>query len=81
MIVGGKVISGKIVKGEHIETERNGAIINQGIINQLQHNKEDVAEVKSGLECGLSISFTGEKIQVNDIIHCYQEEEIKKKIE
>ncbi len=81
MIVGGKVINGKIVKGEFIETERDGSVINQGTINQLQHNKEDVIEVKSGLECGLSVSFKGEKIQINDTIHCYKKEEIKRKIE
>jgi translation initiation factor IF-2 len=50
-----------------------------GELTQLQQNKEDVSEVKSGLECG--IAFKGKvKILPDDQLVCYKEEEIKRKI-
>lgn len=79
MVVGGKVINGKIVKGEHLEITREKDLVGSGVITQLQQNKQDAAEVKEGLECG--ISFEGkEKIQAGDILLCYKEEKIKRKI-
>ncbi len=79
MVVGGKVTNGKIVKGQNIEILRNKEPINSGKLVQLQQNKEEATEVKEGLECG--ISFEGkEKIEVGDVLVCYKEEKIKKKI-
>ncbi|MFO7807275.1 MAG: translation initiation factor IF-2 [Candidatus Moraniibacteriota bacterium] len=79
MVVGGRVTSGKIVKGEQLEVVREKEVIGKGKMTQLQHNKEDVSEVKEGLECG--VSFEGKtKIQQDDILVCFKEEEIKRKI-
>lgn len=79
MIIGGKVNDGKIVKGENIEIIREKHYLGNGTLIQLQQNKEDTAEVKSGLECG--VTFQGkEKIEVGDSLICYKEEKIKRKI-
>ena len=79
MVVGGKVQNGKIIKGKLIEVLRDKEVIGYGKLTQLQHNKEEVSEVKEGLECG--ISFEGKtKIELGDILVCYQEESIKRKI-
>lgn len=78
-IAGGKVSSGKMIKGEKIEIERNGEIIDQGKLVQLQQSKEDVAEVKESLECG--ITYEGkENIEVGDILICFKEEEREREI-
>ncbi len=78
-VVGGKVMDGKLIKGEKIEVFRDKEFLGMGELVQLQHNKEDVSEVKSGLECG--ISFKGKvKILPNDQLVCFKEEEIKRKI-
>lgn len=78
-VVGGKVMDGKMIKGKKIEVFRDKEFLGMGELTQLQHNKEDVKEVKSGLECG--IAFKGKiKIQPNDQLVCYKEEEIKRKI-
>ncbi|MDZ7611159.1 MAG: translation initiation factor IF-2 [Candidatus Moranbacteria bacterium] len=79
MVVGGKVISGKMVKGENLEIVRESEAVGVGKMSQLQQNKEDVREVKEGLECGVSFEGKG-KIQEGDTLICYKEEEIKKKI-
>ncbi|MDA3815177.1 MAG: translation initiation factor IF-2 [Patescibacteria group bacterium] len=79
MIVGGKVNDGKIVKGEKMEILREKIHVGSGKLIQLQQNKEEAEEVKSGLECG--ITFEGkEKIEVGDSLISYKEEEIKRKI-
>jgi len=78
-VVGGKVMDGKMVKGEKLEVFRDKELLGVGELTQLQHNKEDVSEVKSGLECG--IAFQGKvKILPDDQLVCYKEEQIKRKI-
>lgn len=82
MIVGGKVIEGKIKKGAKIEVKRNGESIMTGKLAQLQHNKENVAEVASGKECGIAFTpdkASDQKIEVGDIL-VFFEEEIKQKV-
>ncbi len=79
MVVGGKVMNGKMIKGEFLEVLRNKEVIGVGKLTQLQHNKEDVSEVKENFECGLT--FEGStRIEVGDTLLCYKEEEIKRKI-
>lgn len=78
-VVGGKVMDGKMIKGEKLEVFRDKEFLGMGELTQLQQNKEDVSEVKSGLECG--IAFKGKvKILPDDQLVCYKEEEIKRKI-
>ncbi len=81
IILGGRVIEGKIIKdgivrvwktevvnGEKKEPELKG----EGRLTQLQINKKDVEEVKSGTECGMK--FKGRvKIEVSDILEIYKE--------
>ncbi len=78
-IAGGKVTSGKMIKGEKIEIIRQNKTIEQGRLAQLQHNKEDVEEVKEGLECGLTYEGK-ENIEMGDILVCYKEEEKRREI-
>ena len=78
-VVGGKVMDGKMIKGEKLEVFRDKEFLGMGELTQLQQSKEDVTEVKSGLECG--IAFKGKvKILPDDQLVCYKEEEIKRKI-
>ncbi len=79
IVVGGKIMDGKLIKGELLEILRDKELQGSGKLVQLQHNKQDVAEVKEGLECG--ITFEGkDKIFPGDIIACYKEEKIKRKL-
>jgi len=78
-VIGGKVMDGKLIKSERIEVFREKELLGVGELTQLQHNKEDVNEVKSGLECG--IAFKGKiKVLPNDQLVCFKEEKIKRKI-
>lgn len=79
MVVGGKVMNGKIIKGEKVDILREKEPIGTGSIVQLQHNKQDVGEVKEGLECGLAYEGK-EKASAGDVLLCYKEDKIKRKI-
>jgi translation initiation factor IF-2 len=77
MIVGGKVSAGKVIKNCLVEVSRNDQIIGKGKLVNLQQNKVDTDEVKSGNECG--ITFEGEtKIKEGDTLAFYKED-VKKK--
>ena len=82
-IFGGKVISGKAVRGVMGNVVRNGSIIVSGKIGQLQHNKEDMPEVKDGLEAGIrfdAVTKDFPEVKVGDILDIYEEERIKRSI-
>lgn len=54
-IFGGKVLAGKAVRGAMGEVSRNEVVVSRGKIGQLQHNKEEMSEVKEGLEAGIRL--------------------------
>ena len=54
---------------------RDNVVIHDGALAQLKRFKEDVREVKSGYECGMSFENYND-IQVGDCIECYEVEEI-----
>jgi translation initiation factor IF-2 len=82
-IFGGKVVSGKVVRGAMGDVVRNGAAVVSGKIGQLQHNKEDMPEVKEGLEAGIrfdAVTKDFPEVKVGDILDIYEEERIKRSI-
>ena len=80
MIAGSKVIDGKIVVGQHIRLLRQERIIFDGQISSLRRFKEDVKEVKNGLECGIGLEGFND-IKVGDLFEVYQLKEYKRKLE
>lgn len=83
-IVGGKVTSGKITRGTLVDVIRNNAKLLNGKITQLQHNKNDVSEVKEGLECGMRFEpSSGQSvwdIKEGDVLEVYEEEKISRSL-
>jgi translation initiation factor IF-2 len=87
MIIGGKVLEGKIVNKTFLDVFRpaspsqggNEEKIGSGKIIQLQHNKQDMAEVEKGREVG--ILFEGDVIiEEGDILECYRIERKKREL-
>jgi len=78
-VVGVRVNDGQAVKGAKIRVWRADKLIGEGSLAQLQINKENVAEAKTGVECG--IRFDGHAgLQVDDILEIYSEEKKERKI-
>ncbi|MEA3415755.1 MAG: translation initiation factor IF-2 [Thermodesulfobacteriota bacterium] len=79
-VAGCYVTDGKVERGKPARVLRDGVICYDSKISSLHRFKEDVKEVQSGYECGISIEKYND-IKVGDIIECYYLEEIKPKME
>ena len=74
--VGGCMVTeGFVKRGAKVRLLRDNVVIHDGALAQLKRFKEDVREVKSGYECGMSFENYND-IQVGDYIECYEVEEI-----
>ena len=78
-IAGSYVTEGKVARGTKIRIMRNATLLHQGKISSVKRFKDNVREVESGHECGISIEGFAE-IEVGDIIECYTVEEIATKL-
>ena len=74
-IAGGMVTSGKITRDAKVRLVRDGIVVYSGELGSLKRFKDDVKEVKSGFECGLTIQNYND-IKENDVIEAYQMKEV-----
>ena len=72
-----KVHIGKILKGKTAVLLRNGQEIFKGQIDHLKRFKDDVKEVATGFECGISFAKFND-IQEGDIIEVSTTEEVER---
>ena len=69
-IAGSRVKEGEIKRGNKIHVIRNDETIFTGDISSLKHEKDDVKEVKSGLDCGIGLKgFVA--FQAGDILEAF----------
>ncbi len=76
-IAGCYVTEGKIVRSKHAVVIRDGKEIFEGEIDQLKRFKDDVKEVSTGFECGISF-FKFNDIQEGDIIQVSTTKEVER---
>ncbi|MBB6326201.1 translation initiation factor IF-2 [Algoriphagus iocasae] len=77
-VAGSYVLDGFITRKNKIRVIRDGIVIHDGEIDQLKRFKDDVAEVKAGYECGISIKNFN-NIEIDDTIEGYEMKEVKRK--
>lgn len=70
MVAGSYVLNGKIVRGAKARVYRDGEMIHEGTIEGLKRFKDDVKEVATGFECGISVSGFSD-IKENDEIEAF----------
>lgn len=78
-IAGCYVTSGKIHRNSMIRLIRDGKVVYEGTIGTLKRFKEDVKEVASGFECGITIE-NYDDIRQNDTIEAYRIVEIARSL-
>jgi translation initiation factor IF-2 len=78
-VAGCQVLDGKLTNKTKVHLIRDGIVVYTGDLSSLRHFKEDVKEVKSGMECGLSIKNFND-IKVGDIIEGFEEIEVQRKL-
>lgn len=79
VVAGCYVTDGKITRNNKIRLIRDGIVIYDGELESLKRFKDDVREVMSGYECGLSIKNYND-IKVGDVIEGYEVVETKRKL-
>lgn len=80
MVAGAMVREGKVKRTDKARLIRDGIVIFTGSINALKRFKDDVKEVATNFECGISLNNCND-IQVGDVIETYQEVEVKATLE
>ena len=78
-IAGSKVISGEIKSKSKARIIRDGAVVYNGEILSIFREKNQVKEVGTGLECGISIKDFID-FKEKDVIESYLSEEVKRSI-
>jgi translation initiation factor IF-2 len=78
-VAGCMVTDGIIKKSNNIRLVRDGIVIYSGEIGALKRFKDDVNEVKTGYECGISIKNYND-LKTGDIIEAYEERETARKL-
>jgi translation initiation factor IF-2 len=78
-IAGCFVLDGVIKKGSNIRLLRDDTVIYEGQLDSLKRFKDDVKEVKSNFECGLSIK-NFDDLKVNDKLEAYEHVQVARKL-
>lgn len=76
LVAGSIVKEGKVKRSDKARLIRDGIVIFTGEINALKRFKDDVREVATNYECGVSLTNCN-NIQAGDIIESYTEIEVK----
>ena len=76
-IAGCMVLDGKVNRNTKIRVVRDGIVTFSGELSSLKRFKDDVKEVASGYECGLSIHNYND-VQIGDIIEGYEQVAVKR---
>ncbi|HET6566816.1 MAG TPA: translation initiation factor IF-2 [Rhodothermales bacterium] len=79
-IAGCSVLDGRIHRNDRVRLVRDGVVIYTGTISSLKRFKDDVREVTSGYECGMSIDNFHD-LKVGDQIEAFEIVETKRKLE
>ncbi len=74
-VAGCRVSDGKVERGAKVRLIRDNVVIHEGSLSTLKRFKDEVRDVQSGQECGMSFE-NYEDIRAGDVIECYRVEEI-----
>ena len=78
-VAGGMVTEGKVHSKDKGRVVRDGIVIHTAPIDALKRYKDDVKDVATGLECGISLVNYND-LQVGDIIETFTEIEVEQKL-
>lgn len=84
-VAGCYITEGSIKRNGRVRIIRDGIVVygggdnGNGEISALKRFKDDVSEVKTNYECGISVKNFND-IQIGDIIEAYEQKEVKRKL-
>lgn len=78
-VAGCMVKEGLFRRGAYARVLRDGHVVFEGVIRSLRHIKEDVKEIASGYECGVSLDGYSD-FKVGDTLECFSKKEIQRSV-
>src|SRR5208337_284613 len=75
MVAGCYVQDGILKRDAEVRLLRDNVVVYKGKIGSLRRFKDDVGEVRNGMECGIGIAGYGD-IKVGDVIEAFQTEKV-----
>lgn len=78
-VAGCYVKSGKITRNSLVRVRRNGTVLYNGKLDSLKIEKDNVKEVKAGLECGIKMS-NFDDVEIGDILEAYEIQKIARSL-
>lgn len=78
-VAGCQVTEGKIQRSNKVRLVRDGIVVFTGEMLALKRFKDDVREVLTGQECGISLKNFND-IKEGDIIEAFEQEEVRRKL-
>jgi translation initiation factor IF-2 len=75
MIAGCYVTDGIVKRDSEVRLLRDNIVVFKGKVGSVRRFKEDVSEVRNGMECGISITNYGD-IKVGDVIEVFVTERV-----
>lgn len=76
-VAGSYVTEGFLKRNHRVRLIRDGIVMYTGSVSALKRFKDDVSEVKTNYECGISLKGYND-IQVGDQIEAFEEKEVKR---
>jgi len=76
LVAGSYILDGIVRRNSDVRLLRDSIVIHEGKIISLRRFKDDVAEVKSGFECGIGLEHFSD-VKVGDIIEAYTVEKVQ----
>jgi translation initiation factor IF-2 len=74
-VAGCQVQDGKLTREAKIRLLRDNVVVYEGKVRSLRHFKEDVNEVRNGMECGIGLENFND-VKVGDVIEAYVLEKV-----
>ncbi len=76
-VAGCRVTEGVVRRGAKVRLIRDHVVVHEGELSTLKRFKDEVREVQTGQECGMSFA-NYQDIQQGDVIECYEVETVKR---
>ncbi len=70
-VAGCMVTKGSVKRGAKVRLLRDDVVIHEGTLKTLKRFKDEVKEVKEGMECGMAFE-NYDDVKDNDVIECYE---------
>ncbi|MCC6887365.1 MAG: translation initiation factor IF-2 [Hyphomicrobiales bacterium] len=78
-VAGCRVTDGIVERGANVRLLRDNVVIHEGTLSILKRFKDDVKEVPTGQECGMSFA-NYQDIREGDVIECYRVETVQRSL-